>query len=220
MDCNPVRRITYAVINIAYKGFNMANKIITVHYTNNGVPQPGLTPTIDVFELDPLNPGTNTQVVTAGATVEIGMGFYRYDFATYNPTRNYVFMFDGGVSLTGCDRYKYGGNESYAEDIAPATADAVWDEQTTDHLAVGTTGLMLSQIKADTASILISEAALATLLNTLLKYERNRTKIDVANAQMIIYDDDCITPLTTFELRDFNGMPSVQEVCERVPTTC
>lgn len=198
----------------------MANKIITVHFTNNGAPQTGLTPTIDIFELNPLVPSSNTQVVTAGATVEIGMGFYRYDFATYDPTKNYVFSFDGGASLSGCDRYKYGGNESYVEDIAPASAAATWEESATNHLNTGTTGLLLTQIKADTASILISETAMTTLLNTMLKYQRNRTKIDVANAQLIIYDDDCTTPLTTFNLRDFNGMPSVQEVCERIPTTC
>jgi hypothetical protein len=194
----------------------MANKIITVHFTNSGIPQPGLSPIVDIFELDPSNPAINTQVVNNGVTVEIGMGFYRYDFATYDQTKNYVFVFDGGAGLTGCDRYKYGGNESYTEEIAPT----VWNAQTTSHVAAGTTGLMLSQIKADTAAILISEVAMTTLLNTLLKYERNRTKIDVANAQMIIYDDDCVTPLTTFNLRDFSGMPSVQEVCERIPTTC
>lgn len=194
----------------------MANKIITVHFTSNGVPQPLLTPTIDIFELHPTNPVLNTLVVNDGAVVEIGQGWYRYNFTTYDPTKNYVFTIDGGATLADCDRYHTGGNESYSEEIAPA----VWEEQTTNHVASGTTGLMLSQIKADTASILISEAAMTTLLSTLLKYERNRTKIDVANAQMIIYDDDCITPLTTFDLRDFSGMPSVQEVCERIPTTC
>jgi hypothetical protein len=194
----------------------MPNKIITVQFTNSGAPQTGLTPTIDIFELSATNPLINTQVVTGGATVEIGLGFYRYDFATYTPTKNYVFVFDGGVALTACDRYKYGGNESYVEDIAPA----VWEEPSTSHVTAGTTGLLLSQINANVSSILISEVAMTTLLNTLLKYERNRTKIDVANAQMIIYDDDCVTPLTTFNLRDFSGMPSVQEVCERIPTTC
>lgn len=191
----------------------MPNKIITVHFTSNGTPQPGLSPTIDIFELHPTNPSLNTQVVVAGATVEIGQGWYRYDFATYSPSKSYVFSFDGGGALAACDRYKYGGNESYVEDIAPA----VWDQTATDHTQVGSTGLVLSQVNANTASLLISEAAMTTLLNTLLKYERNRTKIDVANSQMIIYDDDGVTPLTVFDLRDFNGMPSVQEVCERMP---
>ena len=195
----------------------MANKIITVHFTDSGVPETGLTPTIDIFELSSVNPGINTHVVTAGSTVEIGMGFYRYDFASYDPTKSYVFAFDGGAALTAFDRYKYGGNESYVEDIAPIAADAVWNETHNDHLGAGSTGLTLSQIKADTASILISEVTMTALLNTLLKYERNRTKIDVGASQMIIYDDDGVTPLTRFNLRDFNGMPSIQEVCERMP---
>jgi hypothetical protein len=191
----------------------MPSKIITVHFTNGGYSQPGLTPTIDIYQLDGSNPSLNTHIVTAGATTEIGGGWYRYDFSSYDPTKNYVFTFDGGSSLPVMERYRVGGNESHVEDIAPA----VWEEPTTSHVATGTTGLMLSQIKADTAGILISESTMTLLLNTLLKYERNRTKIDVNAAQLIIYDDDGTTPLTTFNLRDFNGMPSVQEVCERMP---
>lgn len=191
----------------------MATKIITVHYTVNGTPQPGLSPTIDVFMLSSTNPSINTHVVTAGSTVEIGMGWYRYDFTSYDPTKSYVFSFDGGGSLAACDRYKFGGNESYVEDIVPA----VWDEAATNHTQTGSTGMLLNQIQANTASILISETAMTTLLDTLLKYERNRTKINVADATMTIYDDDGTTPLTVFNLIDFNGMPSVQEVCERMP---
>lgn len=194
----------------------MANKIITVHFTNNGVPQSGLTPTIDLFELNPTNPAINTHVVVAGATVEIGSGWYRYDFATYNPAKSYVFSFDGGVTMDACDRFKYGGNESYVEDIAPA----VWEETATNHVNSGTTGMLLTQIDAKTSQLQINDATMSALLNTLLKYERNRTKIDTVNAQMIIYDDDCVTPLTIFNLHDFNGMPSVQEVCERIPQGC
>lgn len=192
------------------------SKIITVHYTANGAPMTGLSPVIDIFQLDPVTPTTNTHVVSAGATTEISLGFYRYDFVFYDPTMNYVFSFDGGSALTDCDRYKYGGNESYAEDIS----QEVWDESAIAHTQTGSTGYVLQQIKADTTTIQVSEAAITALLTTLLKYERNRTKIDVANAQLIIYDDDCMTPLTTFNLVDFSGMPSVQEVCERVPTTC
>ena len=126
------------------------------------------------------------------------------------------FTIDGGALLNACERYKISGNESYVEDIAPA----VWEETATNHVAAGTTGLLLSQINANVASILISEAAMTVLLNTLVKYERNRTKIDTNAATLTIYDDDCVTPLTVFDLRDFNGMPSVQEVCERVPQGC
>lgn len=191
-------------------------KIITSHFTTAGIPQPGLSPVIDIFLLNALNPLLSTQVVTAGACVEIGSGWYRYDFIAYNPTMSYVFSIDGGVSMQACDRFKYGGNESYVEDIS----SGVWDEPATDHAGSGSTGFLLNKVSADTTSLIASEVIITALLNTLLKYERNRTKIDTVNAQLIIYDDDCITPLTTFDLRDFSGMPSVQEVCERVPQGC
>lgn len=199
------------------------HKIISVLFTSQGVPTEGLTPTIDIYELNLLTTTTNTLIVDDGDTIEIGGGWYRYDFLTYDPEKNYVYTFDGGATLNDFDRYKYGANESYIEEIVPA----VWEEQVVSHLDTGTTGLALAQIKADTtsistdtAAIIVSEAAITTLLNLLLKYERNRTKIDTVNAQLIIYDDDCTTPLTTFNLLDFNGMPSVQDVCQRVPTDC
>ena len=120
---------------------------------------------------------------------------------------------DGGSVLADCERYKYGGNESYVEDITKN----VLEEPLIDHATTGSLAETITMIKADTASIMVSEAAIVILLDTLLKYSRNRTKIDTANAQLIIYDNDGTTPLTTFNLKDFNGMPSVQEVCERVP---
>lgn len=210
------RSVVLQTINISSQGRSMATKIITVNFSVDGTPQPGLSPVIDIWELDPSSPTTNTLVINNGSAVEIGQGWYRYSFITYDPSKAYAFTFDGGVSLDPCDRYQHGGNESYTEDIAPA----VWNQLATDHVAVGTMGLSINQIGADAAAIRISQTAMTTLLNTLLKYERNRTRIDTANAQLIIYDDDCVTPLTTFNLRDFNGMPSVQEVCERIPTTC
>ncbi|PPD55677.1 MAG: hypothetical protein CTY12_00025 [Methylotenera sp.] len=194
----------------------MATKILTVHFTSSGIPQVGLTPVIDIFELDATNPLLNTHVVTAAATVEVGLGWYRYNFTSYNPTKNYVFTFDGGNTLIDCDRYKIGGNESYVEEIS----SQVWEEQSTDHLNAGTTGFLFTQIKSDTTSIMVSQGTITSLVNTLLKYERNRTKIDTANATLTIFDDDCTTPLTVFNLRDHLGNPSIQEVCERAPTTC
>lgn len=194
----------------------MAHKIITVHFTNAGTPTSGLTPTVNIYELDAVNPAINTLIVTAGSTTEIGTGWYRYDFLTYDPTKNYIYTFDGGAGLTAPDRYKIGGNESYVEDVS----SGVWNEPSISHTAAGTTGLFLSQIQTNTASISISQVTLTSLLNTLLKYERNRTQIDTINATLTVFDDDCVTPLTIFNLRDHLGNPSVSEVCERAPTTC
>lgn len=103
---------------------------------------------------------------------------------------------------------------------ADAIANAVWNETALDHTIPGSLGMTINEIKADTSAVSISNAALTSLVNTLLKYERNRTKIDTVNKQMIIYDDDCTTVLHVFDLKDSNGNPSVSEVCERRPTTC
>jgi hypothetical protein len=187
----------------------MANKIITAHYSVDGVPALLLAPTIDIYQLDPILPTNNIHVVVNGLTTEIGGGWYRYDFSLYDSTKSYIFTIDGGNTLSPCDRYVHGGNESYVEDIAPA----VWEERRSTHNASGTMGAAIN-------TMLINDVAMAALLNTVLKFQRNRTKIDVANAQMILYDDDCQTPLHVWNLHDFNGLPNVQEVCERIPTTC
>lgn len=96
-------------------------------------------------------------------------------------------------------------------------ADAVWNSQTADHLQPGTVGMMLAQIKADTATTTISTSALHSLVGTLLKYEKNRTRIDKNTKQMFVYDDDGVTVLHTFNLKDSTGTASIIEVAERVP---
>ena len=189
-------------------------KIITVHFTTNGAPRSGLQPVIEVRALG--STPTSSTIVALSTMDEVANGWYRFDVADSDPTKNYIFNIDGGDTLNNNDRYKYGGNESYAEDITTT----VLDEPLIEHTVTGSLADSVLKIKADTASIMINEAGLATLLNTLLKYQRNRTKIDTAEATLTIYDDDCTTPLTVFHLHDFNGMPSVQEVCERVPTDC
>jgi hypothetical protein len=191
----------------------MAHKIITAHFTVSGAPTTGLSPIIDIYELDLNNPNVNTLVINNGAFTEIGIGWYRYDFLTYDLTKNYVYTIDGGAALDGAERWKIGGNESYIEDIS----SGVWEEPNLDHVQAGTTGFMLNQIKADTTSISIGQNTLTTLVNIMLKYERNRTKIDTTNATLTIYNDDGTTPLTIFNLKDHLGNPSIAEVAERVP---
>lgn len=185
-------------------------KIITTNFTENGDPKAGLHPTITIYLLTST---ASTVVVTADQMMEIGDGWYRYNFADYNPSNSYVFTIDGGNTLSQYERYKHGANESYAEDITTT----VLDESIIDHTITGSVADTISKTKADTSSLLISEAAMVLLLNTLLKYQRNRTRIDTTNAQLIIYDDDGETPIMKFNLVDFTGMPNIQEVCERIP---
>ena len=51
---------------------------------------------------------------------------------------------------------------------------------------------------------------------TIKKLNQNRWKI--LNNQLIIYDDDGVTPIRTFDLKDSSGNPSEQNVYERQPT--
>lgn len=189
----------------------MASKIISVFFTNAGFPQTGLTPTIDIWEVSP-----DSLVVNDAAMTEIGGGWYKYTYTSYDYEKNYVFTADGGGTLTACDRYKYGGNESYVEDISYE----VWEEDATIHMNVGTTGLVLNSIKADTTTIIMNVASLTALVTTLLKYQTNRTRVDPTAMTLTVYDDDCVTPLIVFDLLDAAGNPSVVEVCERKPTFC
>ena len=78
---------------------------IITFFTDNGVSKTGLTPKIDIYKLD------GTHVITAANMTEVGDGFYYYDFVTYDDTIDYCFKTDGGVALTGSERYTFGTNE-------------------------------------------------------------------------------------------------------------
>lgn len=194
----------------------MARKIITAFLTVGAVPKTGLSPTVTILQLDPLVPATFTTIVNAAPMTEVANGWYRYDLTTYDRSQNYTITVDAGANTCFGERYQATVNESYQDDIA----DATWEEPAASHLNLGTTGFVLNQIKSDTTSIIISVAAATTLIQTLLKYEKNRTRIDTFAKTLTIYDDDCVTPLEVFDLLDSTGSPSVTEVCERKPVTC
>jgi hypothetical protein len=96
-------------------------------------------------------------------------------------------------------------------------SDAVWDEIITDHLSVGSTGLTLSQTKANTEQLVLNVGVVESMIEILTKYDTNRTRINTNTNEMYVYDDDCVTVLRTFKLYDSSGVPSTTEVCERRP---
>jgi hypothetical protein len=116
--------------------------------------------------------------------------------------------------------------------------DAVWEASSAAYTTAGTYGKIVSDIKtvgddtnADLATakveidaikgvvdgIAISEATITTLLQTLLKYSKNRTRIDKIAKTLTIYDDDTLTPIKVFDLKDDLGNPSITEIIERRP---
>lgn len=91
--------------------------IITAFFTENGIPKTGLSPTIRIRTLS-----DNVLVITDVAMTEVGDGFYKYDFTTYDGTVGYSIRCDGGATLQDGERYTSGTNDSFAEDIS----DQVW----------------------------------------------------------------------------------------------
>lgn len=171
----------------------MAKKIITSKFYLCGVPATGLSPTIDIWQLDPLNPLLATEVVTAGAMVPTPQpGWYRYDFLTYDPSQTYTMTADGGPTLPIADRYKDAANESYEEDIAYE----VWEEASASHVTPATMGFLVTFIR---------------------KMLTNRNRIDETLNTLTIYDDDKVTPLIVFNLKDQFGTPSTNPIAERTP---
>ncbi|HJZ24054.1 MAG TPA: hypothetical protein VJ201_06360 [Candidatus Babeliales bacterium] len=170
----------------------MANKIITARFTRCGCPATGLTPTIDVWELDPTNPGISVQIVTGAPMTSTFGAWYRYDITTYDYSKTYAFEIDGGETLPCNERYQFGVNESYEEDIS----FEVWEEPTGSHLTPATTGYILTFIR---------------------KMLTNRNRIDDVANTLTIYDDDGTTPLLVFNMKDFAGAPSINPAAERDP---
>jgi hypothetical protein len=65
--------------------------------------------------------------------------------------------------------------------------------------------------------LLINLSTATDLINTLLKYNANRTKVDPNTKTLTVYDNDGVTPLRVFSLRNFAGNSSVEEIAERIP---
>lgn len=146
-------------------------------------------------------------------------GFYRYVFDTvngYNPNKAYIFRVDGGVTQPASERYQAG--EFDATSSADQMVDLIYNEPKLDHLVAGSFGEAFNQDNTNITGLVLDVADIELLVTLLCKYETNRTKIDGIAKTMIIYDDDCVTPLRTFSLRDAGGTPNTTDVCERVPT--
>jgi hypothetical protein len=75
----------------------------------------------------------------------------------------------------------------------------------------------IDDIQTDISAMNLSISTLVTIVNTLLKYEKNRTRVDKNAYTLTIYDDDGVTPLKVFNLKDFNGNASYTEIAERMP---
>lgn len=196
--------------------------IINSFFAQNGIAATGLSPIISIWHVAG---NAKTAVVNAQPTVELGDGFYSFDFASYDHNLDYVVSVDAGPAMTQSGRYNIASltptqsNMMQVEqDVIDQIVDGVWDAVATDYTIAGTTGEMLNHIKADTAAISVELIGINQLLATLKKYDNNRTKIDSTAKTLTVYDNDGVTPIQVFNLKDSAGHASVTEVAERVPT--
>jgi hypothetical protein len=198
--------------------------IITSFFTYNSSPATGLNPlpTINIWSV---NGTTSTQVISGESLLEIGDGFYQFYFVTYDPTQMYVFRVDGGSTYTNdvSERYQSGSIQVATLEDTQVTdiSDSVWNSVSSNYTTSGTMGMLENQIGANTVAIAnnlyVNANSVLDIVNLIVKYNTNRTKIDPASMTLTVYDDDCITPLRTFQLLDTNGAPSITQVAERTP---
>lgn len=84
-------------------------------------------------------------------------------------------------------------------------------------LKIDITNAKLDDSLVDTNAIINSLALAIDIVNEILKYNSNRTRIDKIAKTLTIFDDDGFTPLKVFDLKDFNEVASITEIAERVP---
>lgn len=188
----------------------MQPKIITSFFATNGAPALGLSPTIRIWTVSKTG---DTLIVTDEPLSEVGDGFYKYHFDNYDKDNDYAIRIDGGSGLRPGERYQVASNESFADDVT----GSVWDESKIDHLQPGTFGEALASIDSDVEQLRLDVTAMYALVELLVKYETNRTRIDKDAKTLTVFDDDGVTPLQVFSLFDSRGEPSIDEVCERIP---
>jgi hypothetical protein len=69
----------------------------------------------------------------------------------------------------------------------------------------------------DLSTISVQIDDVLELVQLCVKYNTNRTKINLVDHTLTIFDNDGSTILRTFILRDTHGNPSSSEVAERIP---
>lgn len=131
-------------------------------FTNNGTPQTGLSPTIDIWEPD------GTQVVNAQSMTEIDGGFYYYEFSSYDGSKDYSIRAYGGASLPTSEQYVFGSNEMAN----------VLDEQLSHHTVSNSFGEAIGSILDDTDILRdVHQGDWKIVSNQMIFYDRSGSEL-------------------------------------------
>jgi len=191
-------------------------------WTNNGAPATGLSALIQIRRAD-----TGAIVQASTAMVEIGDGWYRFVQAIFDDSLQYVATLDGSTAVTPQERYQAAAAPADGEDRT-TVANSVDSELTTQHgagswtsaSAIDWTTAEREQIRAALGIVgtksgpsgggqlqsALAESALARKVLT------NRLELVNGSAgNWVLFDDDSITPLLTFDVTDVLGGPIVND---------
>lgn len=160
---------------------------------NNGIPAIGL-PSASIRIRDA---NSGELIVSDEPMVEVGDGFYRYDFNQYTSSINYTIRVDGGVEL-GSNRFSFAVNEHYSYEV--------WEEPISCH----TGSVFLSGSTTPLSSS-------GQVLSFIRDIEAGRWKIDTTANTMTFYGSDGVTPIAVYDLFDADGNPNHCDTFERVP---
>lgn len=162
----------------------MSNQEIIAPFTNSGSPALGLSPTIRIRDVS-----DGSLVITDEAMTETGDGNYSYTFADYDLNKNYAVRCDGGAGLPNAERYTFGGNENYIEDIATVVSGI---EVTAD--------VDLSSIEGDVSTILTTVSGIDENVNAL-QIDMDVLVIDFARALGLMQENYFLdqTSYTTYQ---------------------
>lgn len=181
-------------------------KTISARFRQNGTPQTGLSPTINIR-----NAVTGALVVTADSMSEIGNGWYNYIFTEgngFDPTLDFIYDADGTATISSpFERFQEGSCCAAEPEVI---ADEVWTADASLYNDLNTMG---GRHNANYANIL----QLLLDVDFIRKFQTNRTRIDTVANTLTVYDDDGTTPLWVFDLKDGAGVGSSDPVCERDP---
>ena len=100
---------------------------------------------------------------------------------------------------------------------APVSSRATQTSVDTVSTNVDTANTNIQTVSTAVDSIAITADSALILIEEILKYESNRTRIDKTAKTLTIYDDDDITPIRVFDLKDDTGAASIEAVFERLP---
>ncbi len=162
----------------------MPNQEIIAPFTNSGLPALGLSPTIRIRDVS-----DGSLAITDEAMTETGDGNYSYTFAAYDLNKNYAIRCDGGAGLPNAERYTFGGNENYIEDVATVVSgiEVIADVD-------------LSSIEGDISTILTTVSGIDENVNAL-QTDMDALVIDFARALGLMQENYFLdqTNYTTYQ---------------------